>query len=224
MDFTLAFEVATDADAQATVLLRVHDTGRSRLQGPRVTLPANPVAGAWRRIEIVAEGRRVTLAVDGDVLARADVSQFVGHVGFQVEKGAARFRQVTMAPIDQPFAVPAEVLKTDDLKARGGQLPKLKGKSSTEIHSAAGMRVKVQGTVRLEVLVLADGTVGLVRLVRSLDRILTCRRSESQGVDVYSDAKAVAALIEVNFEFEARLVERFGVIRGWCGLRRGARF
>jgi TonB family protein len=205
MDFTFAFEVAMDSGTQATVLLRVHDTGASRLQGPRVKLPPAPVAGVWRRIEVVADGKQVTLAVDGEVLARADVSQFVGHVGFQVEKGAARFRQVMMSPIERPFTVPAEVLKAEDLKARGGELPRLKN-GTTTMHGAAALRTKAAGTVLLEALVLTDGTVGLVRVVHSLDPDYDYEAIVAVKAWTFSpamlDGKAVAALIKVTFKFE----------------------
>jgi TonB family protein len=77
----------------------------------------------------------------------------------------------------------------------------------TPEYTPAAMRAKVQGTVLLEATVVADGTVGHVRVIRSLDEqfgldqkaIEAVRNWKFRPGTRFGKAVAVKVLIELTF-------------------------
>ena len=156
-DFVLAMEyrlVAPDARCVVTI----------RAQAPVSEKPRGSA-------EIRADGRHITLSVNGSPVASESVQRFAGHVLLEVNGGAAELRNITIAPIVRPFEKPENTLTEKQLESLGGKGPKL----VHDVHpyyTPAAMRSVVQGVVKLEAVVLPDGSVGAVRVTRSLHRDL----------------------------------------------------
>jgi TonB family protein len=80
-------------------------------------------------------------------------------------------------------------------------------KSSRPDYTAEAMRAKVTGTVKLEAVVKPDGTVGEVRVVRSLDRKFGLDDSAVKSAKQYrftpgtKDGMAVPVLVSFEVQF-----------------------
>jgi TonB family protein len=206
-DFTLTFDVAMDKDTEVVVMIRANDLQGSELRGPTVHLPAAQTPGAWRQVEIVADGKQLTFKIDGTLLAKAENGAFPGLICFVVRKGKAGFRRVTIAPIDRPFEPATGPLAEKELKARGGTSPRLLEQVKPS-YSENAMRAKVQGIVTMEAVVMLDGSIGAVKVVRSLHPELdatavgTVRHWKFAPAMV--DGKAVASLVVIEMQFMLR--------------------
>ena len=83
-------------------------------------------------------------------------------------------------------------------------------KSGRPEYTAEAMRAKVQGRVKLEVVIKADGTVGEARVVRSLDRVFGLDDSAIKSLKDYrfvpgmKDGVAVPVLVSMEVEFTAK--------------------
>jgi TonB family protein len=203
-DFTLAFDVAMEKDTQVALMLRANDVEGSRLLGPTVQLPAPTVPGAWRRVEAVADGKRLGLTIDGIPLVRSESAPFAGLIGLYVRKGKAEFRGVTIAPRDRPLEAMPGLITEKDLKARGGTSPKLLREVKPSYTSNA-MRAKVQGIVTMEAVVMADGSIGAVRVIRSLHRELDAVAVGTVRLWKFAPArlegKPIASRVEIEMQF-----------------------
>ena len=77
-------------------------------------------------------------------------------------------------------------------------------------YTAAAMRARVQGSVEVEAVVLADGTVGPVRVVRSLDKEFGLDQKAVDAVKQWrfrpgkKDGEAVAVLVNIELTFKLR--------------------
>jgi periplasmic protein TonB len=79
-------------------------------------------------------------------------------------------------------------------------------RSPSPTYTSEAMRAKVTGTVLLDVIVKADGTVGDVRVVRSLDRGLDQEAIRAARMWLFSpardpDGRAVAVLVQLELSF-----------------------
>jgi protein TonB len=87
--------------------------------------------------------------------------------------------------------------------------PKLT-KSARPNYPAEAMRAKVEGTVKMEMIVQADGTVGEVRVVRSLDRKFGLDDAAVKAVKemrfspAMKDGMAVPVLLSTEIAFAAK--------------------
>lgn len=70
------------------------------ITGVRKTSDAEKPAGEWNRVEILAEGSRYTVYVNGKLVNQVDgVEVSSGPIGLQSEGGAIQFRRVTLIPL-----------------------------------------------------------------------------------------------------------------------------
>ena len=83
-------------------------------------------------------------------------------------------------------------------------------KNARPNYTPEAMRAKVQGPVKMEIVVRADGTVGEVRVVRSLDRVFGLddaavkAAKEMRFTPAMRDGVAVPVLVSTEMEFTAR--------------------
>jgi protein TonB len=74
-------------------------------------------------------------------------------------------------------------------------------------YTAEAMRAKVQGAVKLEIVVKTDGTVGEVRIVRSLDRVFGLDDAAVKSLKDYrftpgtKDSVPVPVLVSMEVSF-----------------------
>ena len=77
-------------------------------------------------------------------------------------------------------------------------------------YTAAAMRAKIEGTVEVEAIILKDGSVGPVRVVRSLDKELGLDEAAIAAVKQWEfkpgrkDGEAVAVLVNIELTFKIR--------------------
>jgi protein TonB len=110
----------------------------------------------------------------------------------------------TQTPVEAPWP-PAGVSRP------GGEVtaPRL-DKEFKPKYTAAAMRARVQGNIAMEAVVLADGTVGEVRVTRSLDREYGLDDEAVRTLKKWlfkpgtRDGVAVPVLVEVEMTFTLR--------------------
>jgi protein TonB len=138
--------------------------------------------GGWHECEIRIVGSTLSARVDSIETTRvADLSQFVGYVGFQVGAGRLRIKDV------QIEALPTASDGFPEVAAKLGEgirNPTV-AKEVRPVYSMEAVRDRIQGVVKLEMVVREDGTVGDVRVISSLHHDL--------------DASAVAAARQWRF-------------------------
>ena len=77
-------------------------------------------------------------------------------------------------------------------------------------YTAEAMRARIEGIVEMEVIVLADGTVGPVRVVRSLDKELGLDAQAMRAVKEWTfkpgrkDGQPVNVLVNIEMHFTVR--------------------
>jgi TonB family protein len=109
--------------------------------------------------------------------------------------------QTAPAKVEQPWP-PAGVLRPGG----GVTAPKVVKEVRTS-YTADALRAKVQGSIVLEAVVLADGTVGEVRVVRSLDKQYGLDDEAVKALKQWQftpgqhDGSAVPVIVEVEMTF-----------------------
>ncbi|HWI58887.1 MAG TPA: DUF1080 domain-containing protein [Bacillota bacterium] len=72
------------------------------IAGVRKLVDAERPAGEWNRVEILAQGPRYTVHINGKLVNEAEgVEVVAGPVGLQSEGGVIQFRRATLIPLDQ---------------------------------------------------------------------------------------------------------------------------
>jgi len=142
------------------------------------TLDLRP-PGEWQQVQVNGQGNRIRLAVNNILVCDFAVEHYGGYLMIDNRKGRVEFRNITLRSSELNEAIPPDVLTDEQLKASGGQEPKVLHEVKP-IYTPEAMRGVIQGVVVIEAMVLADGSVGPVRVTRGLDADL--------------DVSAVAAL------------------------------
>lgn len=101
---------------------------------------------------------------------------------------------------------PAGVFRTSQ-----GVIPPRVVKETKPSYTADAMREQIQGTVEVEAIILADGKVGDVRVVRSLDKQYGLDDQAVQAVKQWEfrpgrtkDGQAVPVLVNIELTFSTR--------------------
>jgi TonB family protein len=174
-----AYEVrVSDAAGQPPSFLKHANNEVERLHAGGTS----PASGKWQTYLIEVRGPSVDAFVNGTPTLRVRGFDYqAGRIGFQVERGALELRHIAVRALSSlpndtgAAARPAPVFKSPV------PLHEVKPK-----YSNAALRRGIQGEVRLECVVLVNGQVGDVTVVRSLDPDL--------------DANAVAAAKKWRFK------------------------
>jgi len=107
-------------------------------------------------------------------------------------------------PIDQPW--PPE----GTLRLAPGLTAPILVKEAKPRYTADAMRARIEGIVEMQVVVLADGTVGPVRVVRSLDKELGLDAQAVRAVKEWTfkpgrkDGQPVNVLVNIEMTFKVR--------------------
>jgi TonB family protein len=152
-------------------LITAYEGNIQDLDSP-IPIAAKP-AGEWRDLEVRAEGTRITISIDGAVVRTAKSSEaWAGYVGLERRAGVMEFRNVRLERLpagrlcESDSWSDASVLTAS--KENGVAPPRLR-KSISSRYTPDAMRNGKHGVVRLEGVVLADGTVGDVCVRQPLD-------------------------------------------------------
>lgn len=235
LDFVLTFEFRTTApDTDMGVLVRTW-TGRSGWpdRGYRIRLPtaAGPDAAAvfearrqqvivvrqgtvitrpaseWQSVEISGVGTDVTVRLNDAMVGVFEVETFGGHILLENRKGRVELRNFTV--VDRPVTYDGSdgLLTFERLQRAGGQVPKV-ARELKPSYTAAARRRKAAGTVLLKAIVLEDGSVGPVGVVRSLDPDLDVSAVAALQAWKFTpgtlNGKQVPVLVEVEMTFSLR--------------------
>jgi protein TonB len=130
--------------------------------------PAAGIAGQWQRLRVLGEGALVTIELDGVVVGLYEIEDFGGAVSVTCAKGSVELRNVTLADRDTA-ALPPAVFPGATGQARTGVKPPAIEREVRPEYTLETRRRGVQGIVEVEAIVLPNGTVGLVRVIRPLD-------------------------------------------------------
>ncbi len=158
--------------------------------GSDVSMPSLEV-GSWHQVEIACAHDRIAIRVDNSELAVIEGREpQAGTIGIEAVKGVIEYDDGWVIPAKVPHgdltensAEPAAV-RIGTAGAAGIAGPRVTREVRPR-YSREGMASKTQGSAVLDAIVLADGTVGQVSVVRSL------------GCDL--DLEAVAAVRRWQF-------------------------
>lgn len=123
--------------------------------------------GEWQQVEILGEGPRITVTLNGTLVGVYEIERYGGYVLFDNRRGRLLLRNVRIARTDPDPDIPTSVIRGDKLKAAGGQMPQLI-RDVKPIYTEEALGQGVSGTVLLEVVVGVDGAPGAIRVARSL--------------------------------------------------------
>jgi len=122
-------------------------------------------AGEWQSYEVVHLDEDVSVMLNGSVVStNSGPALIAGWIGFLADGGGVALRNIRVAELAQPTMFTGGVFRP----ASGVTLPVML-KEVRPQYTADAMRAKVEGSVELECVVKVDGTVGDVRIIRSLD-------------------------------------------------------
>lgn len=231
LDFEIEFDFRRmTPEADAALLIRTW-TGKNQWpqRGLRVPLPTNTSlstddllvgrnervkviqqgqlalreADEWQRIRVVAEGPRVEITLN-DILAGVfEVDRFGGHVMFENREGRVEIRDIKLHAREPP-SMPPDVIQFEELEKAGGRPPKLTHEVKPLYTRETTQRL-VQGVVSLEAVVRLDGSVGAVRVKRSLDPTLDLSAIAAlkgwRFVPAVLNNKPVAVIVHVEMTF-----------------------
>jgi TonB family protein len=171
LDYDLEFDMRfLESNSQLTITVRARGGVGDPLVGDKLRFTSGALAAPpdqWRRCRIHADGGRVSVSVDNVTTFARDVGQFGGYVVFEQLAGSAEIRDIRIAPFEHPFELPPNTLRNEALKQQGATSPKLR-EETRPFYTYDTLRALIQGAVLLEAVVLPDGTVGSVRITRSL--------------------------------------------------------
>ena len=180
------------------------------------TAAAGKPVGEWRALEIRAEGTRITISIDGAIVRTGDASvAWAGYVGLQTTTGVMEFRDVTIERLAAGHMCEnASLMSAGNGSTRSGLAPERgNGVVSPKLlrsvkprYTPDAIGAAKQGVVRLEGVVLADGTVGDVCVRRPLDADLDMQAVAAargfQFVPGTRDGAPVAVLVSFEIEFK----------------------
>jgi len=236
LDFEVTFEIrALTADANPGLILRSW-TGRHNWpdRGYRLAIPSGgPVEdvskilvgrrqkvdtvqkgsielhphGAWQTIQVIGHGRSIRVAVNGTIAGEFVIESYGGYLMFENKKGRVELRQMTLRASGPSDPLPADVLRREELKALEGRAPEVLHEVRP-IYTYEAMRKMLRGLVLLEAVVLTDGSVGAVRVARSLDPDLDISAAAALKAWRFRPAivngELIASTVEVETEFVLR--------------------
>lgn len=170
-------------------------------------LPTSPPVGEWQRAEVRAEREIVTVTVNGvDVASAQTIEEFGGYLAFQARRGEGiEFRNLHITripPSREPFGEGIARSSDPDLV-----LP-TKIKAGKPFYPVEPHNTGVQGAVELEVIVNADGSVGDVRVMKSLHPDLDEAAIASARAWLFTPGRksgqpvAVIIAMEVSFQLK----------------------
>jgi len=124
---------------------------------------------AWRRFEITCVDRNLEVRIDDKVVHTAEnVGNPQGHIGLAVPRGRAEFRRIEFREKPGSSAQSGGEADVFEPSKDGVTLPTPLREVKPQ-YTQAAMEAKIVGTVLLAAVVRADGTVGKVTVLNSLD-------------------------------------------------------
>lgn len=163
----------------------------------------DPPLGEWQRLRIQCEGDEVRVWVNGDLVdAVTGREPQAGVVGFEVMKGRIEVRHLWLRPLP-PEPMPDAVIDAAS-RPDGLVMPRVRREVRPRYTSETLAR-RVEGVVRLQGVVMPDGTIRSVRVVEPLDQgldaesVATVRRWTFHPATLHGKPVAVSVTFELSF-------------------------
>jgi TonB family protein len=164
--------------------------------------PPTPRASAWQDCEIRTVRDTLELRIDGQLIATVrDLQEWVGYFGFESTTGRLRVRQVEAESLPvsrEPFASGAVRL------GAGIQDPRVL-KDVRPVYFEPAGRAVAQGEVGMEAVIEADGTVGDVRLIKTLhpdhDQAALAAARQWRFAPATQGGKPIATIVTLMMSF-----------------------
>ena len=198
------FRLPTSAAPDATSLFEARRQDVSVIRQGSVDYSA---ATGWQKVEIAGAGREIAITFNDAVLGVFQVEGFGGQILLENRRGSVQLRNIRL--VDRASAVGRSegVISLEQLKNAGGQVPKI-AREMRPPYTPDAMRRKVQGVVTLAVIILQDGSIGPIAVVRSLDSDLDESAIEALKTWKFTPGllhgKPVAVLAEVEMTFQLK--------------------
>jgi TonB family protein len=174
-DFRLALDFRPDRRARAKLYFRTWSR-LDNLGAPQSEyyIPlsdswdaVNAAPGTWHRLVLECRGDRAEATINGQPIARfTGVENSAGYIGLRGLTGVVWVRDVTLTPLTPTRS--HSLVGERAGPGTGVTLPVLVHEVKPA-YTAEAMRQRIAGTVRMEVVVREDGTVGDVHVVKSVD-------------------------------------------------------
>jgi TonB family protein len=154
-----------DSSSDSAVLLEARRKGIAVIRKGRVELRAS---GEWQQVEVTGAGRQITIAMNEVVVGVFQIEDVAGHILFDCHKGGVQLRKVALSNRETDVETADAVFTFKQLKDAGGQPPRLI-RNVGPTYTREAMAWGIKGVVKLEIVILQDGSVGPIGIVRSLD-------------------------------------------------------
>jgi len=169
-------------------------------------------AGEWQRLRVESLDGTVRVLVNGALVSVCDeFDRRAGHIGLEVARGAVELRKASVERRDTFYAFSATSEKRPDgaptradAKPNAVSTPVLRTEVKPE-YSVEAMEQKKEGVVELEAVVMPDGSVGRVRVTKSLDldldqaAVAAVRRWKFGPGRLHGQPVAVIVNVELTF-------------------------
>ena len=167
--------------------------------------------GDWQQIDVRLVGEDLSASVDGVITTSARaVGDDYGHIAVQTIRGKIQFRSFEIESLSQtresvpPAVTPPVTIGQESIRA-GLVDPKVLNEVRP-VYTDDAMRSRIQGNVRLEVVVLQNGTVGDVKVVKRLHPALDAKAIEAARKWRFTpattkDGKPVAVYVTLDLSF-----------------------
>ena len=147
------------------------------------------------------------MMLNGTVVGVFELEEFGGYILFNNEKGRVQFRNIRIASTERKPEISSDLMTGEQLTEAKGKAPKLVREVKPN-YTMDAMREKVQGVVAMQVVVLADGSVGPVRVMRSLHRDLDLSAMAAVRAWKFESAtlndQKIPVLVDVEMSFALR--------------------
>ena len=212
-DFVLSLEMRLAPDTDAGIVVRTWPKALTP-DGKKITndfyrLAFRTDAGGdgrpgWHRVEVRCAGETIAVSMDGKpVQVPSGPGSPQGYIGLWSEDGVAEFRNVTIRQLPRrPPNPPPGVM----LANKVDQLPKVM-QEVKPAYTRTALDAGIHGVVLMEAVVLADGAVGKIDILQSLDPLFGLDQEAVKAAlqwrfqPAMHEGRPVAVLVTIEMAF-----------------------
>lgn len=124
-------------------------------------------SGTWHRLVLECRGHTAEVTINGQVIAGfRGIENSAGYIGLRGLTGVVWVRNVVLAPLTPTRSY---LLVAERAESATGVTSPILVHQLRPAYTADAMRQRITGTVRMEIVVREDGTVGDVHVLKSVD-------------------------------------------------------
>jgi TonB family protein len=166
---------------------------------------ARPI-GTWRKLRVESSNGRVQVTTNGVLLSAFDqLTRRAGHIGIEVDRGTLEVGLVSVERRDPHLSGTGPFSKSVTRDTAPGITPPRLLREIKPDYSVESMRTRTQGLVKLEGIVLPDGSMGALTVLKSLDLDLDQAAVAAVRQWLFApglrNGEAVPVLVQVEMSF-----------------------